>query len=266
VATVQELRVRVWQDTIDTQVAVLGDGPPLVFLHGPWGLRGDYVFLERLAAHHRVYAPWHPGTSPGAPEAIYQLDNWWDLIVYYGELLDCLELPRAPLVGHSFGGMVACELAAALPERVPKLVLLAPLGLWRDELPVRNWMLLPEAAQRAALFAEATSAAAQRFFRLPDAPAARAEAQADFIWAQACTGKFVWPIPDKGLKKHIHRLRMPTLIVWGQEDRLIPVAYGREFADRIREARLEQIPGAGHLLHLEQPEAVVQLVDRFLAE
>lgn len=261
--TAHEQRVRLWQGKIDTQVTVLGEGSPVVFLHGPWGLH-EQEFLARLAEGHRVYAPRHPGTSSGDPDAIYQVNHWWDLVVYYGELLDRLELPTTALVGHSFGGMVACEIAAALPERVSRLVLLAPLGLWRDDLPVRNWMLVPEAAQRAALFADPTGEAADRFFALPDDSTARADAQAGFIWAQACTGKFVWPIPDKGLKKHIHRLRMPTLIVWGQEDRIVPAEYGREFVERIPAARLELLAGAGHLLHLERPDEVARLIDRFL--
>ena len=206
----QAQRLRVWQGTVETQVEVVGSGPPLVFLHGPWGLRADGEFLDRLAQSHTVYAPWHPGTTPGDPEAIHQVDDWWDLILYYGELFDRLGLSSAALVGHSFGGMVACELAAAMPARVSKLVLISPLGLWREDLPVKNWMIVSDADRRRALFAEPEGEAARRFFTLPDERQARAEAQAGFIWSQACTGKFVWPILDKGLKKHIHRIAAPA--------------------------------------------------------
>ncbi|HWP29730.1 MAG TPA: alpha/beta hydrolase [Chloroflexota bacterium] len=261
----QARRVRLWQGKIETEVLVQGSGPPLVFLHGPWGLRADTDFLARLAQTHTVYAPRHPGTSPSDPDAIYQLDNWWDLVIYYGELFDCLELRAPAIVGHSFGGMVACELAATMPERVSKLVLIAPLGLWHEERPVKNWMILPEHECRRALFADPEGEAASRFFGLPDDPEARVEARVSFIWSQACTGKFVWPIPDKGLKKHIHRIAAPTLIVWGEEDGLIAPAYADEFAHRIATARRELIARAGHLPHLEQPEAVVSLVRGFLS-
>ena len=260
-AAVREQRVRVWQDNIKTQVRVGGTGPPLVFLHGPWGLGTDGDFLDRLAETHTVYAPRHPGTSPGDPDAIHKLDNWWDLIVYYGELFDRLELRSPVLVGHSFGGMVACEIAATLPGRVSKLVLIDPLGLWRDDLPVKNWMILSEDDRRRALFADPKGEAARRFFSPPD----DLEAQAGFIWSQACTGKFVWPIPDKGLRKHMHRIAAPTLIIWGQEDGVIAPAYAREFAERIAGSRVELIDRAGHLPHLEQPVRVAGLVRSFLS-
>jgi pimeloyl-ACP methyl ester carboxylesterase len=87
---------------------------------------------------------------------------------------------------------------------------------------------------------------------------------APLIWSQACTGKFVWPVPDRGLKNRTHRIAAPTLIVWGKADRIIAAAYAEEFAARIAGARIELIEGAGHLPHLEQPDAVVQAVRRFL--
>ena len=263
-AAVEERRIRLWQDKIETRVEVSGDGPPLVFLHGPWGMRGDRDFLERLATAYRIYAPAHPGTSAGDPDAIHQLDEWWDLVVYYGELFDRLGLDAPALVGHSFGGMLACEIAAAMPGRASRLALIAPLGLWRDDLPVKNWMILPEEQRRGTLFADPDGAAAERFFALPADPAARIEAQAGFIWSQACTGKFVWPIPDKGLKKRIHRIAVPSLIIWGTEDRVIAPAYAEEFAQRIPGARIALIDRAGHLPHLEQPQEVAGLLRGFL--
>jgi pimeloyl-ACP methyl ester carboxylesterase len=183
-ATVEHRRLRLWQGTVETETEVSGDGPPLVFLHGAWGLR-DREFLDHLARTNRVYAPRHPGTSTGDPDAIHALDELWDLAVYYGELFDQLGLGVSALVGHSFGGIVACEIAATMPERVRKLVLIDPLGLWRDDLPVKNWMILPEDQRRAVLFSDANGVAAERFFELPSDPDARAEAQAGFIWSQA---------------------------------------------------------------------------------
>jgi pimeloyl-ACP methyl ester carboxylesterase len=256
-------RIRLWQDKIATEVEITGNGPPLVFLHGPWGLR-DHDCLDRLAPTHLIYAPRHPGTTRSAPDAVHQLDDWLDLVVYYGELLDRLGLASVSLVGHSFGGMLACEIAAAMPGHVKKLVLIAPLGLWRDDLPVKNWMILPEDQRRAALFADPAGPAAERFFALPADPAARVEAQADFVWSQACTGKFVWPIPDKGLKKRIHRISAPSLIVWGKADAVIAPTYADDLAQRITGARFALIDDAGHLPHLERPDKVVPLVRDFL--
>ena len=91
---------------------------------------------------------------------------------------------------------------------------------------------------------------------MPSDLEARVEAQAGLIWAQACTGKFVWPIPDKGLKKRIHRIATPTLIVWGRTDGVIPPVYAEEFARRIANSRVALIDAAGHVPHLEQAEHV----------
>jgi len=257
-------RLHTWQDKIETEVATLGDGPPLVFLHGPWGLRNDQEFLEQLANTHTVYAPKHPGTGAHDPEAVHRIDDLWDLVVYYGELLDRLGLKSTVLVGHSFGGLVACEIAAAMPERVLKLVLIDPVGLWRDDLPVKNWMLLSPDELRAALFADPAGAHAEKFFGVPKEDAARIDARVDFVWSQACTGKFVWPIPDKGLKKHIHRIAMPTLIVWGKADGVIAPAYAEEFGKRIAHAHVTLLDGAGHLPHFEQAAKVARAVGEFL--
>ncbi len=106
----------VWQGRVRMRVLSKGAGPNLVFFHGPWGLHWD-PFLDALAQHFTVHAPEHPGTSPGAADDIYNLDGLWDLILCYEELLEQLGLEGAAFVGHSFGAMVACEVAAAYPRR-----------------------------------------------------------------------------------------------------------------------------------------------------
>src|SRR5262249_27134530 len=131
---------------------------------------------------HTVYAPEHPGTSAGDPDAISHLDTLWDLVLYYDEVLDALGLRSVPIVGHSFGAMMAAELAANNPERVSKLVLMSPIGLWREEAPIQNWMLVTPAADIAKLL-----------FYEPDGPLARMalgeagpDAQIKMIWSMAC--------------------------------------------------------------------------------
>ena len=260
-----ELRkLRLWQDRVETEVEISGSGPPLVYLHGPWGLAPDRAFLARLAGANTIYAPRHPGTTRGDPDAVHALDSWLDLVVYYGELLDMLKLDQPALMGHSFGGLVAAEFAAAAPKTVGRLVLVDPVGLWRDDLPVKNWMLLSERERRPSLFADPEGEAARGFFGFPNDPAERIDALAQFIWAQACTGKFVWPVPDRGFKHRAHRIAAPTLIVWGNADRIIAPAYAQEFARRIAGARLRLIEKAGHLPHLEQPDAVASAASEFL--
>ena len=138
--------LRLWQNRIETEVEIAGSGPPLIYLHGPWGLAPDRAFIARLAEAHTVFAPRFPGTTPGYPDAVHALDSWLDLIVYQGELVDALALTESALVGHSFGGLLAAEFAAAPPKSVGRLVLIDPVGLWRDDLPVQNWILLAEEA------------------------------------------------------------------------------------------------------------------------
>ncbi len=166
----QSQRLRLWQGTVETDVEIQGDGPPLVWLHGPWGLAPDREFVARLAATRTVYAPHHPGTTKGDPNAVHRIDNWWDLMIYHGELFDALGLSAPDLAGHSYGAMLAAEIAATMPNRVDKLVLIDAVGLWDDARPVRNWMILPDAERRSALFADPDGAAAEAFFRVPNDP------------------------------------------------------------------------------------------------
>jgi len=257
-------RLKLWQERIETEVEISGRGAPLVYLHGPWGLGPDRAFIARLADTHTVLAPKFPGTSRGDPDAVHALEGWHDLTVYCDELFDKLELDAPAVVGHSFGGLLGAEFAAAAPGSVGKLVLIDPVGLWRDDLPVANWMILSDRTRRPSLFADPEGEAAQRFFDVPRDEAERVDTLSQSIWAQACTGKFVWPIADRGLKRRIHRVAAPTLIIWGAADRIIAPAYADEFARRITNSRVAMIEAAGHLPHLEKPQDVARLALEFL--
>jgi pimeloyl-ACP methyl ester carboxylesterase len=261
--TVQERTVSVWGDQIKPRVKIAGEGPPLVFFHGAYGLAWD-PFLDHLAQSHTVYAPEHPGTTPGDPDAIKSLDDLWDLVLYYYELFDELGLEAPVAVGHSFGGMVAAEVAATNPQRVSRLVLIGPIGLWRDDAPVLNWMSVPPGVIAKAAFYDPEGPIAKQMLELPKDPEESVNAQIGLTWSLGCTGKFVWPIPDKGLKKRLHRIQAPTLIVWGQEDGIVSPVYAQEFASRISGARTEVVGEAAHVPHLEQLGEVSTLVEDFL--
>ena len=262
----QERTVTVWQGRVRMRVVSKGRGPVLIFFHGPWGLTWD-PFLDRLAESFTVYAPEHPGTTPDAHDDVYHLDGLWDLVLCYEELLETLGIRDAAFVGHSFGGMVACEVAAAYPDRVRRLAMIAPLGFWRDPDRIVNWMMLEPAALRAHIFRDPEGDAARRMFPRTDAQdAATTEARVRLMWAMGTTGKFIWPIPDKGLKKRIHRVKAPSLLVWGREDRLVPAVYAEEFTRRLSGARVETIDGAGHAPHLEQTDTVARVVRDFLSQ
>jgi pimeloyl-ACP methyl ester carboxylesterase len=260
---VSERTIPVWDGKVRIRVQSEGSGPPLVFLHGPWGFTWD-PFLGELAKSFTVLAPEHPGTTPETPDDVYQLDGLWDLVLCYDELFTALGLEQATLVGHSFGGMLACELAAAYPARVRRLAMIAPLGFWRDGDRVVNWMMLDPARLPEYVFRDPKSEAARRMFGGGADPEAAIDARVRLAWGMGATGKFIWPIPDKGLKKRIHRVKAPTLLIWGAEDRLVPPVYAEDFMRQIAGARVETVKDAGHAPHLEQPAVVAELVRSFL--
>jgi pimeloyl-ACP methyl ester carboxylesterase len=248
----------------EAKIKVGGDGPPLVYLHAAGGPIWD-DFVEGLTERFTVYAPHHPGTGDTARESIHQVDSLWDLVLIYDEIFDALELSSVPVVGTSFGGMMACELAAYRPDRISKIVLLDPIGLWRDDAPVAPYMLMPPQKLLATLYKHLDAAAVQKAIKMPDDPKEAATVVADLVWALGATGKFVWPIPDKGLKKRIHRITAKALIIWGEDDALISPVYAKEFAQRITNSRVEIVNDCGHVPQVERLEIVKPMVASFLA-
>jgi pimeloyl-ACP methyl ester carboxylesterase len=206
--------------------------------------------LEALSKHYDVIAPVTPGFDDTA--GLDKIDDIHDLVFYYQDLCEALGISNFNLAGHSVGGMFAAELAAARPDMVKKLMLVDPVGLWMDETPVTDiFTLLPNELPRV-LFADPEGPAAKAMMT----PPADEDAMADAIYTRlinfSATGKFIWPIPDKGLKKRLHRIKAPTLIVWGDQDRLAPPAYAQAFASKIANSNIAMIKDAGHVPMFEQ--------------
>jgi pimeloyl-ACP methyl ester carboxylesterase len=248
----------------EAKVKTAGSGPPLVYLHAAGGPIWD-DFIEGLTERFTVYAPHHPGTGETVRESIYAVQNLWDLVLIYDEIFDALGLASVPVIGTSFGGMMACELAAHRPERVSKMVLLDPIGLWRDDAPVAPYMVMSPEKLLATLYKHLDAAPVQKAIKMPEDPKEAAVAIADLIWALGATGKFVWPIPDKGLKRRLHRVTADTLIVWGEDDALVSSVYAAEFAARIAKARVEIIKDCGHVPQVERLDVLRPMVTSFLA-
>jgi len=143
-------------------------------------------------------------------------------------------------------------------------VLVDPAGLWLDEAPMPDFFIMTPQELGAAVWADPEAAAARMPKVEPEDREAQAKAMLAREKAMSATGKFIWPIPDKGLKKRIHRIKAPTLIVWGEKDGLIPPVYGALFQKSIRGSQLVTIPNAGHVPMVEQPDAFVQAVTGFL--
>jgi len=239
-------------------VLVKGSGTPLLFLHPAQG-RVWSAFLESLAQSHAVYAPLTPGADE--PDELMSLDGFSDLALYYDDLLRALGIDAAIVVGHAFGGMAAAEFAAHSPDRVSALILIDALGLWIDETPVADVHTTHPAALAKLLFTDPESDAAKSVLQKPT-PRDRLEYQ--LVMGAAC--HFYWPIPDRDLKRRLYRITAPTLLVWGDADRVVPPAYADAFARGIRGARKVLVHGAGHFPHLEKTAEVLGPVSSFLGE
>jgi len=238
-----------------------GNGDPLLYLHGAGGLIGVDPFLEELGKEFKVVAPHLPGYGESSGEPI---EDVIDACLFYHQLMDDLGIANAHVTGHSMGGMLAAELAAIDVHRIQKLVLVAPAGFWLEQHPIADpfAMDLPELA--AHLFHDPKSPLAQMFTTIPTDSKQLADMYVERTKRLTQASRFLWPIPDRGLKKRAWRIAAPTLLVWGESDRLIPPVYAREFANRIRNSRTATIKQAGHMLMYEQPEAFVRTVRDFL--
>jgi pimeloyl-ACP methyl ester carboxylesterase len=183
---------------------------------------------------------------------------------YLQDLVDALGLTQFHLGGHSIGAMFAAELAAARPDLVKKLVLASPAGLWMDETPVTDFFTILPPQLPAVLFGDLSNPVIAELFK----PPANEDEMAEMMYLQlanfSAAGKFLWPIPDKGLKKRLHRISAPTLILWGEQDKLIPPAYGPLFQSKIAKSQLVTVPGAGHMMPLENTPAFATEVRAFL--
>ena len=259
----QQDRQAVTVSGAEIEVAVKGSGEPLVYLHGAFGYRGWHPFLDLLAENFTVYAPIQPGFVDSAPGPD-DLDELLDLILYHFDLLEALGLESPNVVGHFLGGMIAAEMAALRPGSVGKLVLAAPAGLWLDEEPGVDYFATPMDELRGVLFAEPDSDAAKSVLPEPQDDLERGTQIIERVRSLATVGKFLWPIPDKGLKKRMPRVKVPTLVVMGEQDKIVPVSYGAEYASRIANASVHTIENAGHMLMLEQAEEFAGVVREFL--
>ncbi|MEX2205589.1 MAG: alpha/beta fold hydrolase [Myxococcota bacterium] len=260
-----ELRIETKRG-IKCRVLEAGQGAPVVFFHGAGGLLAQEPVLEGLSRRFHVYAPEWPGYGGDAGEE--KLDDMLDFALHGWDVIDALGLERRPsLIGHSMGGMIAAEMACVANSGVEKLVLIGSAGLWIDAQPVPDiFAMLPfELAQ--ALFADPK---AGEKLLTGGIDFSNMEALQTFMVANArrlgTAGKILFPIPNRRLSKRLYRLNAPTLLVWGREDKLIPLVYAERFRQLIPHASLAVIDAAGHMVPYEQPEKTTAEIERFLAQ
>jgi pimeloyl-ACP methyl ester carboxylesterase len=231
-----------------------GQGAPLLFLHGAGGAESALPWLSRFAQEHRVLAPDHPGF--GRSSDAEWLDNIHDLAYYYLDYLELHDLRGVHLVGTSLGGWLALEMAVRDSSRLAALTVIGASGVRPGDIPTGDlFMWSPEERVRNLV---ASPELAEKILGLPQSP----EQQHIAMRNHFATAKLAWEprFFDPHLEKWLHRIRIPTQIVWGENDKLFPVAYGRKLAACIPGARFSVIPNCGHLPHVEAPDALQSLV------
>lgn len=238
-----------------------GTGSPVFFLAGIGGLPRWTPFLDRLAERHRVVAPSLPGFHGATGHD--RLDSLIDWVAATLDLLEGAGLESGDLVGASIGGSLAAEAAAMAPHLVRRLVLIAPFGLYdRRSPPVDLWGQKPGGL--AGLVSTNPEAYAARM--APPEGIAPAEWSILMNRASEAAARILWPLGDTRLERRLHRIRCPTLIIWGAADQVLAPTYAERFAAGVaRVVRTIVIPGAGHLAELDAPDAVAEVVMAALA-
>jgi len=240
------------------KVLISGSGETVVCFHDEMG-RVWTPLNDRLAERRTVYAPYHPGWDDLGD--LEQMDTIWELLLYYRDIIEELRLERPALVGSSFGAMVAAEFAATFPELVSRIVLIAPIGLWRDDEPVADLWGLPQPTLNALLWADPECQAAVDDSAGAGSPAV---ALARYL-ASTSAAHFVWPVPERGLVRRLRRVKAPTLLIWGKKDGVVPVSYAGDFAAHLGTSTTVLVDGAAHNVHLEHPEVVAAAIQDFLS-
>jgi len=255
VATFHESRHEI--NGIEVVVLMAGEGPPLLFFHGAGTVTGFDALLP-LAEHFRLIAPYHPGYGLSADDT--SVDSIHDYALHYLDLLDELELDEFTLAGHSMGGLLAAWFAIEQTPRVRRLVLVSPLGLRVPEHPTVDIFAIPD--EELLSYVAEDMAVFEGHVTMPPTP--------DFLAARyresTSTARMFWDRSyDLKLSKWLHRLTMPTLILWGELDRLIPAAQAPVWAGLIPNAQTRILAGVGHLPFEESPEAA-RIVVEFASE
>lgn len=238
-----------------------GIGPPLLLLHGCYGWWGWEEVHERLAERYEVLAPSHPGFGRSARAR--GVDTIDDLAYYYLDLA-IEELQPAAVIGFGLGGWIASEMAVRCSDDVPSLILVDSLGIKvsdRETRDIADPFILPGDAIQALMWHDPSAHSVP--LPSPQLPEAVNERM---LRNQEAAMLYGWKpfMHNPKLRQRLHRITSPTLVLWGEGDRIVSIEYGRALAEAIPASRFAAIAGAGHYPHREQTDAFVQAVLNFL--
>lgn len=248
--------IHLFLQTLPLAVTDRGKGRAFLVLHGGAGPASVSGLADALSSAGRVIVPTHPGfNGQPRPEWFRRVD---DLALAYLALLERLDAEQVILVGNSLGGWIAAEMALRHSPRVAGLVLINAVGIdtGNPERPIVNPVSVPPAERAALAFHDP-----QRFAIAPATP------QAQAVMAENHKAMTVYAgapyAHDPALRQRLAAVTTPTLVLWGESDRIVDVSYGRRYAESIPGARFEAIPGAGHFPHIEQLNTVVTLIEHW---
>jgi pimeloyl-ACP methyl ester carboxylesterase len=234
-----------------------GEGPKLLYLHGANGAAGVRPFMEMLAKNYEVLVPEHPGFG-GSDEPEW-LDTIHDLAYFYLDFMEQLNLRDVHLVGSSLGGWLALEIAVRDATRLRALTAVGPLGIYVPNVKRGDMFLWSPQERVRNLFHD--QKLADQMLAQPASPE-QAELEVKNLYTVA---RLAWEprMFDPHLAKWLHRIKIPAQIIWGDSDKVLPVAYAAEFLKLIPAARVDIVKQCGHLPHTEKPEEFVRLVKEF---
>jgi len=247
---------------IELEVVRQGAGRPMLLLHGFQTIDPDARLLELLSRHGEIVAPSGPGF--GRSPRPQDFDTVYDLVHLYLELLDTLPSHKVTLVGFSFGGWLAAEVAAACSHRLHKLVLVDPVGIKISDR---------ETPDILDIFEKSPDEVRRRSWHDPDMFAPDFNAMSDEALTTYARNRealclYAWHpyLYNPQLPRWLGSIKVPTLLLWGESDRVVTPDYGRAYSRLIPGSRFELIERAGHHPEIEQPEIFVERVSRFLEE
>ena len=235
-----------------------GSGSPLLFLHGGGGMRIWLPCMARLARQFDVIAPEHPGFGESDPPA--WLDTISDLANFYLDFLDQLDLRGVHLVGSSLGGWVAAELAVRNSSRLASLTLVGAAGIHVKDVAQVDTFLTSDEQRIRDLFHD------QELAEAVIASSERPELEDVMLKNRAITAKLSWQprSHDPHLRKWLHRIKVPTLLIWGANDRLFPQDYAFVYQQLIPGSKAVVLPECGHLPHVEKGDAFAAELEAFI--
>jgi len=245
-----------------TQVLVGGTGDPLIYLHSSGGETIWLPFHDALSRHFTVIAPANPGVAES--EGLDQIDGMEDVIFHYLDFFEAMGLEKANIVGLSLGGWIALEFAMRYPERVNKLIIVDAAGLYVEGAPVADLFayLSKPARIREIVFNDPDSFIAQ--MASPNVPTPEQAVLAYRSFTAAARIGWDTYFTNPKMPERLRRIKAPTLIIWGENDKLIPVAHGKAYHEKIKNSQLVIIPDCGHMPILEAPEKFVNAVADFI--